>query len=65
MTTEEINGFYLQSICVWNAYTRSTQSGVFASSLMMGTPVIANENGISKICDREQKIRMPNRLSNE
>ena len=55
MTTEEINGYYLQSICVWNAYTRSTQSGVLPSSLMMGTPVIANENGISKYVIENKK----------
>lgn len=48
MTTEEINGFYRQSICVWNAYNRSTQSGVLPNALMQGAPVIVNENGAAK-----------------
>ena len=45
MTTEEINGFYRQSICVWNAYNRSTQSGVMVNAMMQGTPILANQNG--------------------
>lgn len=48
MTTEEINGFYRQSICVWNAYNRSTQSGVLPNALMQGAPVIVNNNGAAK-----------------
>lgn len=48
MTTGEINRFYRQSICVWNAYNRSTQSGVLANALMQGTPVIVNDNGAAK-----------------
>ena len=48
MSSEEINGFYRQSICVWNAYNRSTQSGVLANALMQGTPVIVNRNGAAK-----------------
>lgn len=48
MTTDEINGFYRQSICVWNAYNRSTQSGVLPNALMQGTPVIVNKNGAAK-----------------
>lgn len=48
MTTEEVNGYYRQSICVWNAYARSTQSGVLPNALMQGTPLILNSNGVSK-----------------
>lgn len=48
MTTEEINNFYRQSICVWNAYNRSTQSGVLPNSLMQGAPLIVNRNGVAK-----------------
>lgn len=48
MTAEEINGFYRRSICVWNAYNRSTQSGVLPNALMQGAPVIVNENGAAK-----------------
>lgn len=40
MSNEEINGYYRQSFVVWNAYSRSTQSGVLVKSLMFGTPAI-------------------------
>lgn len=46
MTTSEINNYYLQSICVWNIYTRSNQSGVLPNALMMGTPVLASDSGV-------------------
>jgi glycosyltransferase involved in cell wall biosynthesis len=45
LTTEEINRAYQNSICVWNAYARSTQSGVLANAFMLGTPVIATSVG--------------------
>lgn len=45
MTVNEINDLYRQSICVWNAYNRSTQSGVLANAMMQGTPAIVNECG--------------------
>lgn len=50
MTNEEINRFYRQSICVWNAYNRSTQSGVLACALMQGAPVLVNQNGAAGEC---------------
>lgn len=42
---EEMNEAYKKSICTWNAYKRSTQSGVLAHSFMQGTPVIATHLG--------------------
>ncbi len=48
MSGEEINEYYRQSICVWNAYNRSTQSSVLSHALMLGTPVIVNDNGAAK-----------------
>lgn len=48
MTTEEINNYYRQSICVWNAYNRTTQSGVLPNALMQGTPVLVNKKGVAK-----------------
>ena len=48
MKESEINGFYRKSICVWNAYNRSTQSGVLPNALMQGTPVLANSKGAAK-----------------
>lgn len=39
-TDEEINAYYASTICVWNAYSRTTQSGVLAKSFMFGTPAL-------------------------
>ena len=38
MTDEEINRYYASSFAIWNAYARTTQSGVLAKSFMFGTP---------------------------
>lgn len=46
MTTDEINCAYQKSICVWNVYNKSTQSGVLGNAFMLGTPVIASKVGI-------------------
>ena len=45
LTNDEIVQCYAQSICIWNLYRLSTQSGVMANSFMCGTPVIANRTG--------------------
>ena len=42
---DEINQCYVQSLCVWNIYRRSTQSGVLPKAFMFGTPVIASKVG--------------------
>lgn len=47
MTSNEINHHYRESICAWNAYITSTQSGVLANALMQGTPVIVTDRGDS------------------
>lgn len=36
----EINKFFSSSILIWNAYYRTTQSGIMAKSFMFGVPVI-------------------------
>ena len=45
LTNSEINLCYAQSICVWNLYRRSTQSGVLVTATMFGTPVLASKTG--------------------
>ena len=45
LSNEEINGYYAQSICVWNFYRRSTQSGVLPKALMFGAPVLCSAVG--------------------
>jgi glycosyltransferase involved in cell wall biosynthesis len=41
----EINDVYFRSLCVWNIYRRSTQSGVLPKAFMFGTPVITSKVG--------------------
>ena len=48
MTTEEINKHYRESVCSWNAYKSSTQSGVLPNALMQGSPVLVTNRGDSK-----------------
>jgi hypothetical protein len=48
MSNEEINTFYRQSFVVWNAYTRSMQSGVLPKAYMFGTPVLVSSNNTSE-----------------
>lgn len=43
MTSNEINQHYRESICVWNGYISSTQSGVLGNALMQGAPIIATK----------------------
>jgi glycosyltransferase involved in cell wall biosynthesis len=45
LQNEEINRFYAESICVWNVYRRSTQSGVLPKAFMFGSPVLASRAG--------------------
>ena len=48
MTNEEINEYYISSFLVWNAYHRSTQSGVLAKSFMFGTPGLVMKHNLSE-----------------
>lgn len=48
MTNEEINGYYNDSIIVWNAYNRSMQSGVLPKAYMFGAAIIGSFQ-----CDNE------------
>lgn len=45
LTEDEMNTAYRTSIATWNAYKRSTQSGVLAHAFMQGSPVIATHVG--------------------
>jgi glycosyltransferase involved in cell wall biosynthesis len=45
LSNAEINDCYAQSVCVWNVYRRSTQSGVLPNAFMCGTPVVASRAG--------------------
>lgn len=45
LQNEEINRYYSESVCVWNVYRRSMQSGVLPKAFMFGTPVLASHAG--------------------
>ncbi|BDU71078.1 glycosyltransferase [Mesoterricola silvestris] len=45
LTNEEINNLYLQSVCTWNLYKRTTQSGVLPRAQMLGAPSLASPVG--------------------
>lgn len=45
LSNDEINRYYAESICVWNLYRRSTQSGVLPKAFMFGAPVICSNVG--------------------
>jgi glycosyltransferase involved in cell wall biosynthesis len=45
LQNDEINRCYSESLCVWNMYRRSTQSGVLPKAFMFGAPVLANRTG--------------------
>ena len=48
MTDEEINAYYSSTMVVWNAYARTTQSGVLAKSFMFGTPALVLRNNLNE-----------------
>ena len=48
MTDEEINTYYSSTMVVWNAYARTTQSGVLAKSFMFGTPALVMRHNLNE-----------------
>ncbi|MBD5312937.1 MAG: glycosyltransferase [Bacteroides sp.] len=48
LTDYEINLYYAKSYVVWNAYNRTTQSGVLAKASMFGTPAIVKKDNLSE-----------------
>lgn len=40
LSNDEINFFYASSLVIWNAYSRTTQSGVLTKAFMFGTPAL-------------------------
>jgi glycosyltransferase involved in cell wall biosynthesis len=45
LSNHAMNTLFMQSRCVWNLYTVSTQSGVLARAMMCGAPVVASSSG--------------------
>ena len=56
MSNEEINTYYASSYIVWNAYNRSTQSGVLAKAFLFGTPAIVMRQNLSEFIQDRQEV---------
>lgn len=57
MEDETINECYASSFVVWNAYTRSMQSGVLAKSFMFGTPAIILKKNLSEFTEDGKDVQ--------
>lgn len=56
MSNDEINSYYASSFLVWNAYNRTTQSGVLAKAFMFGTPAIVLRNNLSEFVEDGREV---------
>lgn len=56
LTDEEINDSYASTYVVWNAYARTTQSGVLAKSFMFGTPAIVLRKNLSEFTEDGREV---------
>lgn len=57
LTDEEINAYYASTIVVWNAYARTTQSGVLAKSFMFGTPALVLRKNCNEFAHDGMEIK--------
>lgn len=48
MSDAEINDHYARTLVIWNAYTRTTQSGVLAKSFMFATPALVMRHNLNE-----------------
>ena len=56
LSDEEINAYYASTLVVWNAYERTTQSGVLAKSFMFGTPAIVLRKNLSEFTTEGKEV---------
>jgi len=56
LSNEQINSYYVSSFVVWNAYERTTQSGVLAKSFMFGTPAIVLKKNLSEFTKEDVEV---------
>lgn len=56
LSDAEINESYASTFVVWNAYARTTQSGVLAKSFMFGTPAIVLRKNLSEFTADGQEV---------
>lgn len=66
LSNEEINENYASTSVVWNAYARTTQSGVLAKSFMFGTPAIVLKKNLSEfVIDGKEVVAIDDNTSFE
>lgn len=56
LTEDEINECYSESFGVWNAYHRTTQSGVLAKACMFGTPALVLRKNLSEFSIENKNV---------
>lgn len=56
LSDAEINESYTSTLVVWNAYARTTQSGVLAKSFMFGTPAIVLRKNLSEFTEDGKEV---------
>lgn len=56
LSDKEINEYYASTFVVWNAYARTTQSGVLAKSFMFGTPAIVLRMNLSEFTEDGKEV---------
>lgn len=56
LTNEEINICYKKSFAIWNAYVRTTQSGVLAKSFMFGTAAVVLQKNVSEFVKPSKNV---------
>ena len=56
LSNDEINDCYASSFIVWNAYSRTTQSGVLAKSFMFGTPAVVLRKNLSEFTEDGKEV---------
>ena len=56
LSDEDINSYYASTYVVWNAYARTTQSGVLAKSFMFGTPAVVLKKNLSEYTEDGQDV---------
>ena len=65
MTNNEINSHYASTYVIWNAYERTTQSGVLAKSFMFGTPAIMLYKNLNEFANDGEEVLAINDNTNK
>ena len=57
LSNDEINEAYVSTFVVWNAYARTTQSGVLAKSFMFGTPAVVLKENLNEFMEDGKTVK--------